>query len=342
MITIGTGNAGSKLATMFDDNPMLISTASQDTLNFSNFNVNEFNTEGCGKKYGTGVKLWNTKLQDLEKLLEGIKNEKVVIFSSLGGGSGSSSIQFISKILVEQGNNVLVVGILPFKKEVVPALANAVQSISSILPMINNITVMLFDNQILLKEYGNDWDEVNEKIIRRVNYAVNLLESHSMERYSPLTIDQSEVESVCFGGGFMEISDSFLEEKPPKFQFGKLDKETKNVMIAMFVDEKVKDYDMEKYHKMLTEVQNKYAGRAKNARVIPGIVRGKVLKSNSISGEVITDRAYITIASGLSLERYTKKIEKLRDDAIEKAIAFSSKIITNKVISNKDSKILDI
>ena len=152
------------------------------------------------------------------------------------------------------------------------------------MPMIIDLTIMLFDNDALLKEYGNDWNDVNDKIIRRVNYAVNLLSSHSHTKYSPLTLDQSEVESVAFGKGFLDVSEDFIEEANPKFQFGKIDRETKNLMIAMFVDDEVDDDDMEKYHKTLTDVMNKYSGRARNARVIPGIVRGKVLKTNSENG----------------------------------------------------------
>ena len=152
MITIGTGNAGMKLAVLFDDNPLLISTAHQDSENFKKYKVKTFNSDGCGKKYGTGVKLWNRKKDELEEYLGRIQGQQVVLFSSMGGGSGSSSLQFISKILVELGNDVLVAGILPFKKEVVPPLANAVQSVNSLMPYINDISVMLFDNEALLKE----------------------------------------------------------------------------------------------------------------------------------------------------------------------------------------------
>jgi len=340
MVVLSSGNTGSKLAVMFDKNALLLSTADQDTENFKDYNIRTLSNEGCGKKFGVGVKLWNRKHEKLEEILGNIQNEQVIVFSSMGGGSGSSSLQFISKILIELGNDVLIVGILPFKKEALPALSNAVQSVNSLMPIINDISVMLFDNQALLKEYENDWNEVNEAIIRKVNYAVNLIDKHSIEKYSPITIDQSELESVIFSGGFIDVSDSFLEEKPPKFQYGKLDKETKNLLIAMFVDEEVKDEDLEKYHTILTAVQSKYAGRAKNARLVPGIIRGKVLQSKS--EEKITDRAYVTIASGLSIDRYATKMEKLRDQALEKATVFSSKIKGRKVVSNKETKILDI
>jgi len=340
MTILGLGNCGMKISTLFEENPILISTAHQDSINFEDKKVYTFNDEGCGKKFGAGVKLWNRKHDELEEILGNIQGEQVVVFSSMGGGSGSSSLQFVSKILLELGNDVLIVGVLPFKKEALPALANAVQSVNSLMPLLNDVSIMLFDNQELLKEYDNDWTEVNDSIIRKVNYAVNLIDKHSVDGYSPITIDQSELESVVFGGGFVDVSDTFLEEKPPKFSYGKLDKDTKNLMIAMFVDEGVKDDKLEGYHKKLTEVQSKYAGRAKNARIVPGIIRGKILQSKS--EEEVTDRAYVTIASGLSIDRYATKMEKLRDQAIEKATNFSAKIKGRKVVSSRETKILDI
>ena len=340
MKVIGSGNTGMKLATLFDGDPILLSTAEQDSANFRGYQVHNFNTDGCGKKYGTGYKLWEERKEDLAFALESIRDENVVVFSSLGGGSGSSSIQFISEILIEQNNKVLICGVLPFKKEVVPPLANAVQSISSLMPFINDISILLFDNQTLLKENNNNWNKVNAAIIEKVNYTIKLIEKHSMDKYSPMTIDQSELESVVFGGGFIDVSDTFLEEKNPKFQFGKIDKETKNVLIAMFVDKDVNDETVEEYHNILTTVQSKYAGRAKNARIVPGIIRCGIKETNSEEG--IEDRAYITIASGLSLDRYTNKIEKLKNEAVEKATAFSSKQKGKRLVNNKDSKVLDI
>ena len=337
MITIGTGDCGSKLATLFDKNPLLISTAKQDTINYKEYNIVSFGEDGCGKKYGTGVKLWNSNIEKLENTLSDIVNNKVVIFSSMGGGSGSSSLQFISKILIEQGNKVLIIGVIPYRKEVVPPLANSVQSINSLMPYINDVSIMLFDNQNLIKEFGNDWNAINNNIVEKVNYVVNLIDKHSMDKYSPMTIDKSELESVIFGGGFVDISDNFLEEKAPKFLFSRLDKETKNVLIAMFVDETIEDEKLEEYHNILTNIQSKYASRAKNARFVPGIIRGRVLSSNA-SDEKINDRAYITIASGLNLDHYSVKIEKIKEDAIEKASVFASKQKARKIVNNKIQK----
>lgn len=341
MIVIGAGNTGMRLASMFSKEAILISTAHQDSANFDKFNVNTFTEDGAGKRFGTGTSIWTRNEPKLREVLKDVINEKVVVFSSLGGGSGSSSLQFISRILVEQNNKTLVVGVLPYKKEINPPLSNAVQSVNALLPMISEISILLFDNDKLLKQYENDWIAVNNHIIKRVSFLTNLLDEYSVDKYSPLTIDASELESVVFGGGFVDVSDDFLEEINPKFTYGKISVDTKNLLIALFCDETLSDKKVDEYHRILTGVTNKFAGRAKNARFVTGIIRGKIEWSRA-QDESIKDRAYITIASGLGIEHYVKQIEKIRDDAMERATNFSSKVKVASIVSKKDVNILDI
>lgn len=340
MITLGCGNAGMKLATMFDDDPYLISTAKQDTINYQDYNILSVSEDGAGKRFTIGTKLWEQHYNELQEFLADIENENVIIFSSFGGGSGSSSLQFISQILLEQNNGVLINGIIPYKKEINPPLANAVQSINSLMPLITDVSVMLFDNQTLIRKFEFDWEQINEFIIRRVTYVTKLIDSFSIDKYSPITIDQSELESVVFGGGFIDVTDTFLEENNPKFVYGKLDRYTKNVMLVMYVDEKVSNEQVDEYHRTLTEVQNKIAGRVRNARLIPGIMRGKIVSKTN--DDEPGDRTYILIASGLSIDRYMKKIEKIRDQAIEKAEAYNEKNKGSKIVKGRDRRLLDI
>jgi len=341
MTVIGAGNTGMKLASMFSKDAILISTAHQDSANFENFNINTFTEDGAGKRFGTGTSIWTKNEPRLRDVLKDTINDKVVIFSSLGGGSGSSSIQFLSKILIEQNNKVLVIGVLPYKKELNPPLSNAVQSINALLPMISDISILLIDNDKLLKLYDNDWIAVNNHIIKRVSFLTNLLDEYSVDKYSPLTIDASELESVVFGGGFVDVSDDFLEEINPKFTYGKISVDTKNLLIALFCDETLSDKKVDEYHRVLTGITNKFAGRAKNARFITGIIRGKVEWSRA-QDETIKDRAYITIASGLGIDHYINQIEKIKDNAMEKAINFSSKVKVGSIVSKKDVNVLDI
>ena len=342
MIYIGIGNTGAKLASMSSEDALLFSTAIQDTNNFPKAkNIYTISEDGASKRFKQGEEIWRENEERLRDILSSIVNEKVVLFSSLGGGSGSSSLQFFSKILIENNNKVLIAGVLPYKKEINPPLANAVQAISSIMPFVNKISFMIFDNNSLLKEFEDDWSDINTYIVSRIDQLTQMLRRYSTNGYSPLTIDQSELESVVFGGGFVDLSTSFLEETMPKFEYGALDKKTKNCLIAMFVDNSLERYKVDEYHSVFTRVVNKISTRVSNARMIPGILRGEVQYSNSES-EGIVDRCYITIASGLSIERYMKKIEKLRDDAIKKAEVFSENEKSEKLIGGKETKKLDI
>lgn len=343
MKVIGVGNTGAKLALMFDEDAYIFSTAEQDTNNIINANNNVFviSSEGASKRFKVGEAIWEKNYDELKDALYDFNNEKIILFSSLGGGSGSSSLSVISQILMEQNSQVLIIGVLPFKKEVNPPLANSVQAINSLMPIINDVSVMLFDNEKLVKTFKNDWAKINRHIIRVVDYIINLLRKYNTENYSPVTMDQSELDSIIFGGGFLDFSDTFLEEKMPKFEYGAIDRDTKNCMICMFVDDKIQKHDeVDKYQNILAELITKFGRRLPNARLIPGILRGIVRETNSKEG--IKDRCYFTIASGLSIDKYYRKIEKLRDSAIEKAEAFSHRTKAGKIIGSRDSKTLDI
>ena len=338
MKIIGVGNCGMLFASKFDKNPILFSTAHQDTINFEGNDVYSFSENGASKRFRSGAKIWSKSFEELEEICEPIKNEKVIVFSSLGGGSGSSCLNPLSKILIRNKNKVLLVTVLPYKKESNPPLSNAVQSLNSLMPIIQQVSILIFDNEKLRKTLGTDWEEINNYIIKRVDYLVNMIKKYSIDKYSPLTLDQSELESVIFGGGFIDISNTFLEEDMPKFEYGKLDKETKNCLIAMYVDHEAKNIDS--YHNILTGVIDKISSRITNARMIPGILRGKIV--NSYSKEGIKDRAYITLASGLNIDKYLTKIEKIKDLAVKKASMFAEKPKGEKFIDRSDNKLLDI
>lgn len=342
MKVIGSGNTGAKLALMFDDNALLFSTAHQDSNNYIGKNIITISDKGASKRFTTGIRIWEENYEKLKESLTHIVNEDVIIFSSGGGGSGSSSLRPMSEILIENNNRILIVLILPYKKEVNPPLANSVQTINSLMPILSDVSVILFNNDTLVKDYENDWNAINSFIIKRVDYIVNLLSKYNTDGYSPLTLDQSELESVVFGGGFLDISETFLEDSLPKFNYCRLDKTTKNCLSVMFVNDDVKSKDkMHEYQNIFTGVLMKLGGRASNSRIIPGILRAEINYSNA-EDEKINDRAYVTIASGLNIDRYLRKIEKVRDLAMKKAEVFSEKIKGNKIIKGKQNKVLDI
>lgn len=342
MVYIGVGNTGATLAYEMSEDSILFSTALQDTANFPNAkNIFTMSEEGASKRFKQGEKIWSDNEEKLRNILSSLNNEKVIIFSSLGGGSGSSSLSYMSKILLEFNCKVLIIGVLPFKKEINPPLANSVQAINSLMPYINKVSVMLFDNTYLVKHFENNWNDINQHIIVKVDQLTEMLRKYTANMYSPVTIDQSELDSVVFGGGFIDLSTTFLEESKPKFEYGSLDKKTKNCLIAMFVDRDVQQERVNEYHSILTNVTSSISGKIPNSRMIPGILRGDVQFTNS-EDETISDRCYITIASGLSIEKYMKKIERLRDEAIKRAQAYSEVEKSEKLIAGKESKTLDI
>jgi len=124
MVTIGVGNTGMLLASKFDKEPILISTAHQDTVNFEEKEVYSFSEDGASKRFRVGAKIWAKSFDELEEVCEPIQDEQVIVFSSLGGGSGSSCLNPLSRILLRNNNKILLITILPYKKEINPPLAN--------------------------------------------------------------------------------------------------------------------------------------------------------------------------------------------------------------------------
>lgn len=336
--TIGAGNTGMKIATLFDKKALLLSTAEQDTSNYKDFKVSVFATTGAGKRFSQGNSMWQENTDKLERFVADIPTKNVVLIAGLGGGSGSSSLHHLVDFLLSRDKKVLVVGILPFKQESIPPLANAVQSVNSLMPYVNKASVMLVDNTVLLERHNNDWSLINEDIVRRINTTVNLLSLNLQDKYSPVTLDESELESVVFGGGFIDISSARNERGAPVFDYGAIDKTTKNVLFAFAIDEKVDDKKVDAYQSEYTNILKDTVSKAKNARMIPGIIRAK-LKSATLTTNLTS---FIFIASGMNIDKHLKKIMRLRDAAMKKTSVFNEKYEGADILTEEDSSTLDV
>lgn len=338
---LGFGEVGMRLANLMSENAFLFSTAEQDSYAYrKSNNVFQFETVGGSKRFSAGRKIWEDKYDELKSSLKDIQNEKVHIFSSTSGGSGSSALEIVSRILLEQDNDVIIFATLPFEGEGLPALPNAVNCLQSLIPLIPKISVMLFDNQKLMNLFESDWHKINYYIVKRADFVVNLLSKYSLNEYTSQSLDESELDSVVYKGGFLDASDSFLEEEPPVLEFGKLDAKTKNVLMAMYVDVGVKkNEDVDRYQTILTDQIQALSKKAKNARIVSGMLRASVKKSGS---NKYNDRAYFLIASGLNSDKYLRHVEKMRDKALKKASAYAEKGKVENLASKKESKMLDI
>jgi len=335
---IGVGNCGCLLAFLMDKESYLFSTAIQDTSNFPEArNIFVMSEDGASKRFKQGQSLWEENKERVKGILNTLKGENVVVFSSGGGGSGSSSLSYMASILTELDCKVLIVLILPFKNENNPPLANSVQAVNSLIPYLNKISVMLFDNNTLIKKYSNNWVNINNHIISKVDMIVNLIDKYSVKSYSPITLDKSELESVVYAGGFLDCSINYtLEENSNPFEYGIVDSKTKNYLVALIVNEEVKREVVNSYHTEFTAIIEKDSRKVANSRIIPGIIRGNKNIFN------YDEKVYIVIASGLSTDFYLKKIDKMRTEAVKKATIYAESNKTEKLISGRDTKVLDI
>ena len=339
-ITIGIGEVGMKLANEFDDKAYLFSTAEQDSFLFKKKKIYQFETIGGSKRFSTGRRIWENKFDELKDVLKNVNNERVHIFSSTSGGSGSSSLEIITRLLLDNNNKVFIFATLPFDEEGLPALPNSVQCLQSLIPLLPRISVMLFDNQIMMKLFESDWVRINSYIVKRSDFVVNLLAKYSLDEYTSQSLDQSEIDSVVYEAGFVDASDSFIEEEEPVFEFGKLDNKTKNLLIAMYVDVGIKSKEgVDKYQTILTNQIQHMSKKVKNARIVSGMLRASVKKSGSSK---YSDRAWFLVASGLNPDKYLKHLERMRDKALKKAQAYAEKNKADDLASKKETKMLDI
>jgi len=128
-----------------------------------------------------------------------------------------------SKILLEQNCKVLIVGILPFKKEVNPPLANGVLALNNIMPIIDKVSVLIFDNEKLLKQYDGEWRKINVHIIQTVDYIINLLVKYNTDNYFLDDGDQISVSNILFEQNNIWFgTEEFITRENPEFNLGGL------------------------------------------------------------------------------------------------------------------------
>lgn len=329
-LILGCGQTGSRLAEMFkgpEDEILTFSTAAEDTFGLTN-NI-EVSSQGSGRNYNLGLKIWAENKEKLEEALGPYERRKVIYFASMAGGSGSSSIKFILNILLRQKNKILFIGILPFLSEAIPATANAVRAMQRLNEYSDRISIMLFSNEEVSKIFGRDYTAINNHILGSVRCVANLnSELNDPGLYTPLSIDELEADSIAYSSGFLNISFSNLEEENPKFiGYGKIN-EAKNILIVRSVYSKIKNEEVEKEATRLVEIVKKISRRAKRSRVLYGIIRNN-----------FDNLFYITIASGFDI---TKLISKYKNYAIERVTNYRQEEEKTSIITKDEEKFLNV
>lgn len=351
-LVIGAGQCGMKLAHKFyteyraksDTELLAFSTSTEDSVGIPNKSIVQVSTEGSGKKYTRGVDIWKASSYAIDRALRPYREGDVLYFVSAGGGSGSSSIRYITDQLLRQKNRILLVMILPFGYESLPFKPNALQALSSLQAagLIDRVSVMLFDNDKLAKQYIEveelddeksvtyaNLEKINDHIAQTTSFVLDMIENyHDPNKSSPFTIDELEHESVVFSNGYIGVD--VRKEKPSsvKFDYGKLS-DAKNIIVAKAVGTKTSDYLVQQSTGRFLDVVKKISRKAKNARMMYGIIRT----------DKIEDGTYIVIANNLDVNTYATKIKEKVTDSIEH---FREKSEREDVLDSKETKLFDI
>jgi cell division GTPase FtsZ len=354
---IGAGQCGMKLANDYyyrlckrnrhKINFIALSTSSEDSVGILKQHIIQIDTSGSGKKYTSGSHIWNSNIDVLKRKLENVRENDVVYFTSAGGGSGSSSIKYVTDILLRNKNRIFLALILPFRYENLPFKPNAIQTISTLSDdnILDKISVMLFDNDKLSKsfadvEYSKDQDKeitftnlenINEYIVNTVDTVMNLtIDFHDDSKFSPFTIDQLEHDSVIFSKGLLAFGSGKLdgEEANIKFNYGKI-KQAKNLVIAKVIGLSTSDYLIQQNVGQFLNNIKKISGRAKNARVMYGVIRTNKLD----------DGLYIVIANNMNIDQY---ITKLKEKISERIEVFKTEDERAQVLNEEESEIYDV
>lgn len=337
---IGVGQTGTRLAQTFAtkrDTLLTFNTDHRDSEGIDSKADHLVVEGGAGKNYSRGLKIWSDNREKLEQYLEPVWDQDIIYFTAAGGGSGSSSVITFLNILLQQDNRVLLVLILPFIKESIPATSNAVRVMNRVAEFSNNMSVLIFSNDTLAKETLEDsFIKINNLIIEKTRLITDLPYMHNEKSFTPFAIDEGDHKSVAYSGGFMNVSytdlEEFIIEKGPilpKFSYGNI-KQASNVLITKTVPTRLKNNKTMEEGDKLLQVAKKIGSVAKSARILHGIIR---------SDEEIP--RYITFATGLSID---KVFEKMKEKATDSALRYSEKTHTKetKKLERSEDRILDI
>jgi len=354
-IILGAGQCGMKLAhdyyVQFSNKSselIALSTSSEDSVGIPKSSLVQIATEGSGKKFTTGSDIWQSNYGALLREFNDVEDTDIIYFTSAGGGSGSSSVRHVADIVLDQekGNRIFLIMVLPFGYETLPFKPNTLRSISSLQDggYTEKMSILLFDNEKLSKKYFNvekidyettvnttNLEAINAHIVESTSLILDLINVyHDPSKFSPFTIDEIEHESVIFSNGFVGVDSKVFNGTgiSIKFDYGSI-ASAKNVIIAKSVKLGDSDYLLRENAGNFLEKVKKIARRAKNARIMYGIVRT----------DKIDDGTYIIIANNLDVSKYITKVKDKVGANVEGFLAKESK---EKVLTTREKNLFDI
>jgi len=178
---VGSGQAGSRLAETFYElgyEAVALNTAKQDLEQIKLPEVNklflDYSIGGASKDRGIGAsaaELHKDSIYDLIK--DKLGDSQVFVFcTSLGGGSGSGSIETVLSVLSIMEKPIVVITVLPMMNEDAQTKSNALEALSDLSKMVQNKTIhnlIVADNTKIEAIYHDvnllDFYEVSNKAI---------------------------------------------------------------------------------------------------------------------------------------------------------------------------------
>ena len=339
---IGVGQTGSRLANIYaklnpEDVLITFNTDERDSGGVKSKGDHVIVQGGAGQNYSRGLKIWAENKEKIERILEPVYDQDIVYFVGGGGGSGSSSVVTFLNILMKKQNRILVVPIIPFIKESLPATSNATRMLNRLSEFSNNMSVFVATNDEYKKNYGPSYEVINNNIVADVDILTNLVDYHDPKYLTPFAVDDNDHRSVAFSGGFINFSFDPLFDPHggktfiPKFSYGKI-KDATNILLVRNVTKDIRDDETMMRGDDLVQSAMKIASSAKGSRIIYGILRvDKKLKMPE----------YMTIATGLDI---SKVFDKLREKATGSATIYNEKIHTKekRKLERSEDKLLDV
>jgi len=186
---IGSGQAGCRLASAYrekfeydENNVLLFNTASDDAMAKLTLLQEGGQYEGSGRNpLVTLEKIVPPNTSVIKHKIREILNRRVktvILFNSMGGGSGSAINYHIMKdILIPHTNtpiNIVCIIVFPFAAEGNPCNSNALAMLNMYYSLCNDITIIPVENDIAYERgVSNTFDKTNEKISNQINMMIN-------------------------------------------------------------------------------------------------------------------------------------------------------------------------
>ncbi len=211
---IGLGQGGGRISSAFskefDIDAIYLNLSEVDRLkDFQNGDTLIIPAGGSGRDPEKGEQVvGENKNRILGFLDDKIRDSESILLSmGLSGGSGAGLLFTILTQLMEQGKRIFLIAALPLKNEALPAESNALVTLERIERYLDEITVLLVDNNLLVGTYGKDrnnyWGKANRGIATVMQDFVQLTDP--MRNYAYGSLDFEELKRVLFSSGYIDF-----------------------------------------------------------------------------------------------------------------------------------------